>query len=83
MVNILLETFQLIIKHNKLELNISVLLCLRLTMAVTMMVSYDYTELLVLIAQYPLSLIPSQFNILPVFLLPCFPPVQDTAGPIV
>lgn len=39
-------------------------------MEVTMIVTYDdYYELLLLITQYPLNSIPSQFNILPVFIL--------------
>ena len=50
-------------------------------MAVTMIVTYDdYYELLLLITQYPLNSIPSQFNILPVFLLPWFPGSQDMLG---
>ena len=39
-------------------------------MAVRLIVNYDYSELLVLITQYPLNPIPSQFNILPVFASP-------------
>ena len=38
-------------------------------MAVRLIVNYDYSEWLVLITQYPLNSIPSQFNILPVFIL--------------